>query len=158
MADISLSITGGDRIRGQLERLAGKLGRGGVVNVGFLAGATYPVDATKPDTSGLSVAQVAFWNEFGTTRAPPRPFFRRMIAAQSPQWGAQLGKIAKASGYDSKRTLDLMGENIKGELVKSIVDFTTPALSPNTIRRKGFDKPLIDTGVMQRAVDHEVKT
>lgn len=156
MADYALSITGGDRLRRKLEQLAGKLGRGGLVNVGFLESASYPVNAEN-GAGGLSVAQVAYWNEFGTTRAPPRPFFRRMIAADSPEWGSTLGKAAKASGFDSKRTLELMGASIQGQLVKSIVDFTTPALSPKTIRRKGFDKPLIDTGVMQRAVDFEVK-
>lgn len=109
-------------------------------------------------TGGLKVAQVAFWNEFGTKRAVARPFFRTMVAQKSPQWGTQVAKISKANGYKTQQTLGLMGTLMKDQLVKSIVDFTTPPLRPFTIEQKGFDKPLIDTGVMQRAPDFVVET
>lgn len=143
MADLSLTIKGGGALEKKLAELAGRLGSGGKVKVGFLEGATYP--------DGTSVATVAFFNEFGTTRSPPRPFFRRMIAAKSPSWGDSMATAAAATGYDTGRVLAIMGEGIKDQLVKSIVDLTSPPLKPSTIKRKGFDKPLIDTGVMQRA-------
>lgn len=154
MSAITLKLSGGAKMRAKLDEIASRLSSGGTLRVGFLEGATYPA---KPHAKSLNVATVAFWNEFGTINAPPRPFFRRMIAAKSPRWGEALAKIAKASGYNSKRTLALMGTGIKDQLVKSIVDFTTPPLAPSTIKRKGFSKPLIDTGVMQRSVDFEVK-
>jgi len=50
-----------------------------------------------------------------------------------------------------------MGELIQGELQGSIRDLTSPALAASTVRAKGFDKPLIDSGVMLRSVDFEVK-
>lgn len=154
MADFSLSIAGGDKLQATLEKLARRLGSGGVVNTGFLESATYPA---KPDQPALNVASVAFFNEFGTSNAPPRPFFRQMVAAKSPGWGRALGAAAKSVDYDSAQTLNIMGEVIKGELRESITQFTTPALKPSTIARKGFDKPLVDTGHMLASVDYEVK-
>lgn len=146
----------------------------GFVSVGFLANATYP--------GGLQVATVAFWNEFGTKGhatgaaphpesvtegerrepqlsggSPPRPFFRRMIAKDSPAWGGELGKAMISVKGDGSKALALMGEEIKGELQQSINDLMTPALAPSTIRRKGFAKPLIDTGDMLRSVDYRVE-
>lgn len=160
MVAASVTISGGSGVAKVLATIGGKLGSGRVVKVGFLEGATYPArrqrKAAKAAAPVLSVAQVAFWNEFGTSRAPARPFFRNMIAAKSPEWGKDLAKAIKAQDYDPARALALMGERIKDQLQKSIVDFATPANAPSTIARKGFDKPLIDTGVMQRAVDYVV--
>lgn len=162
-----ISISGGEKLKAHLAKIASQLSSGGVVKVGFLKGATYPADIDDRKTvkgkhrkrvAGLSVAQVAFWNEFGTSRAPPRPFFRNMIAEKSPQWGDQMGAVAKANDYDSQATLQLMGEGIKDQLVTSINEFKSPPLAPSTIERKGFSKPLIDTAVMIRAVDYEVVT
>ena len=51
----------------------------------------------------------------------------------------------------------LAGEAIAGQLRQSIVDTNSPALAESTIRRKGFSKPLVDTGHMLQSVDYEVK-
>jgi hypothetical protein len=145
----TVTLSGGEKLKAKLAELAGKVGRGGVLHVGFLANATYP--------DGLQVAQVAFWNEFGTVNQVPRPFFRRMIRACSGRWGAELGAVLKATGFDVKRSLAQMGTRIKDQLVESINELTSPPLKASTIRRKGFDKPLIDTAVMVRSSDFVVK-
>lgn len=130
-----------------LEDIARKMG-GGSVSVGFMEGATYP--------NGTPVAAVAFWNEYGKPDQPPRPFFRRMIAAESPEWGRKMAGIAKATNYDGTRTLALMGEDIRGALQQSINTLTEPALAPSTIEAKGFAKPLIDTSHMLNSVTYKV--
>ena len=146
MAAISLTFTGGENMRRVLQQMLRDM-PSTQLRAGFLQGATYP--------DGTPVAQVAFWNEFGTVRIPPRPFFRGMIAQDSGRWGSLLAGFLRGS-YNSVRALRLMGEHIKDELQQSIVRFTTPENAPSTVKRKGFNKPLIDTGVMQRAVDYEV--
>ena len=174
---VKVEVTGGKGVAKVLAELGTRIGSGGVVKVGFLEGATYPAAAKARLASNardnrrvkavlgklaagagvpLAVAQVAFWNEFGTSRAPARPFFRGMIAAKSPDWGRDLAKAIKARGYSVEQALALMGERIKDQLQKSIVDFANPANAPSTVARKGFDKPLIDTGTMQRSVDYVV--
>jgi len=93
-----------------------------------------------------------------TVTVPARPFFRTMLDTKAPDWGKKIGKVLKASDYDAGTTLGRMGELIKGELQGSIRDLTSPPLAASTVREKGFDKPLIDTGVMLNSVDYEVKT
>jgi hypothetical protein len=82
-------------------------------------------------------APIAFWNEFGHKGrfpAPPRPFFRTMVSDKSPQWPAMMAGELQRSKMDGHKTLAFMGEEIKGELKQSIRDFTSPPLSPTTLR------------------------
>lgn len=156
MASKVLDFKGGDKLAAKLREISTRLGTSGAaVKVGFLEGATYPAGSSTP---GLPVAQVAFWNEFGTRRAPPRPFFRGAIAKHSSEWGADLAAYLKTTKLDGRAALGLLGTTIKDQIVTSIVDTTAPALAESTVKRKGFDKPLIDTGVMQRSVDFVVET
>ena len=143
-------LSGADGVMKALEDIARKMG-GGEVSVGFMAGATYP--------EGTPVAAVAFWNEYGVPshNQPPRPFFRQMIAKESPTWAPKMAKLAKATEYDGPKVLALMGEDIKGALQQSINDFTTPALKESTVEAKGFAKPLIDTSHMLNSIAYEVK-
>lgn len=126
------TLTGGDKLAKILAEIGGKAK--GSVDVGFMSGATYP--------DGTSVAQVAFWNEFGhggKFPAPPRPFFRTMISEKSPEWPEQLGGALKAKHGDGKGALAFMGEIIAEELHSSILNTNEPALSPTTLMlRKKF--------------------
>lgn len=142
------TLQGADGVSKALEEIAKRMG-GGEVAVGFMEGATYP--------DGTPVAAVAFWNEFGKEGQPPRPFFRQMIAAESPGWPKKMAALAKATDYDGDKVLALMGEDVKGALQQSINDFTTPGLAPSTIEEKGFSKPLIDTSHMLNSIAYEVK-
>lgn len=137
------SLEGGKKLNKYLRELALRLGAGGEAKIGFLEGKTYP-----QEQGGLSVAQVAFWNEFGTVKAPPRPFFRNMIEDQSPTWARKLGAAARYSGYRAKPTLEIVAADIKGHLVESINLLEEPPLADYTIEKKGFSKPLIDKGIM----------
>lgn len=69
-----------------------------------------------------------------------------------------MGRILKSTNYDTRKTFELMGEGISGQLRQSIRDTNTPALSPITIARKGFEKALIDSGHMWNSVAYEVST
>ena len=91
-----------------------------------------------------------------TITIPPRPFFRGMVKDKSPQWGSDFVKILKATSFDLSRAIGLMGMHIKGQLQQAIRDFRDPPNAPSTIRRKGFDKPLIDKAVMLNSADYEV--
>lgn len=145
-------LSGGKGIEKALADISAKMS--GSVNVGFLSGATYPVAEGEPP---VSVAQVAFWNEFGTTKTEMRPFFRTMIAVESLGWAVLIGKAAKHYEYDGKTVLQFMGVKISEQLQQAIIDWRYPGNAPYTIAKKGFDKPLIDTGHMKNSVDFEVK-
>lgn len=119
------------------------------VDVGFLADAVYP--------DGTSVPAVAYVNEFGKKGQPPRPFFRKAIAENEQAWRRKLAKLMEQNDMDARKSLTGLGVIVQGSIQKSINDLMSPPLAPSTVKAKGFDKPLIDTGVMLRSVDFEVK-
>jgi hypothetical protein len=144
------TISGGDKLERALLEMARQVSKPATLRVGFLGNATYP--------DGKSVALIAALNEFGTSRQPPRPYFRNMIAQRSPGWPAAIAVNLRANNYDAERSLDDVGQAIAGQLQQSIRDLTSPPLSPVTIAKKGFDKPLIETGQMLNSVGYEVNS
>ena len=112
------------------------------------------VGAPKPALV-LPVATVAYWNNFGNARIPARAFFTNMIADNSPNWGTDLTKVLLAAGYNSQVALGRMGVLINDQLVKSIVDWPADN-APLTVAIKGFNKGLVDKGIMQRSTGYQV--
>ena len=147
----TIPFSGGDKLQSYLDELSKKVSKKATLNVGFLDGATYP--------DGTSVPVVAAIQEFGAPASgiPPRPFFRDMIAEERGHWGDDVGAALVGADYDAAHALALMGEEIKGELRKSIADFSRVPLAEATVKAKGFDKQLVDTGHMLNSVDSEVK-
>lgn len=142
-------LRGGDKLEKALEKISA--GMHGELSVGFMSGATYP--------DGTPVSAVAFWNEFGVPghNQPARPFFRGMIEKESPSWPKEIAEAARTTNYDGKKVLELMGQEIAGKLTESINDFSGAPLSPSTVAKKGFDKQLVDTGLMVKSVTFKVK-
>lgn len=124
-----------DRVAKHITDLAKRMGDG-AVEVGFMEDATYP--------DGTPVAEAAINNEFGhggQFPAPPRPFFRTMIATEKPTWGGKVAHLAKVTDYDGPKVLEIMGNDMKGALEQSIENLTEPELSPTTLMlRKQFGK------------------
>ena len=104
---------------------------------------------------GPSVAQVAFWNEFGTLTAKPRPFFRTAIRQHSGEWGAALARFLRQSKFDSAVALRKLGLLISEQVRESIMTYGG-SNAPLTVHIKGFDRPLQDSETMARAVDFEL--
>lgn len=146
------TISGGQKLDAALREMASKVAVPATLRVGFLENAKYP--------DGTPVAMVAAIQDYGAPGAgiPPRPFFRNMIADKQREWPKAIGDLLKANDFDAAKALDVAGAAIAGQLRQSIVDLVSPPLAPSTIRRKGFDKPLIDQGIMLNSIDHEVKT
>lgn len=142
------TLAGGDKLQAALLKIADRME--GSLKVGFLAGATYP------DEVGTPVAQVAFWNEYGTSRSPARPFFRTMIASESDGWADLIANAAKYYNYDGDKALAAVGERMRDQLQESIRGWQDPANAPYTVEKKGFNKPLIDSGHMMSSVDYTV--
>jgi hypothetical protein len=142
-------VIGGKRLALALQSIEHKITNASVLRMGFLEGSK--------DPTGMSNAQKAFWAEYGTVNAPARPAFRTTIAQQSPTWGRKLGLAVKATNYDGAKALALLGQSMRDDLESSIAQWSTPPNAPSTIAKKGFNKPLVDKGDMQRAPDYEVK-
>ena len=134
-------ISTGPGLRKRLSEIARGLDKAAKVRIGFLENATYP--------DGKPVAMIAAIQEFGAParNIPPRPFFRQMIAAKSPEWPQAIADLAVSTDYDAAAMLGQTGEAIAGQLRESIVNLTEPPLAPATVARKGSEKPLIDSGI-----------
>lgn len=132
------------RFKKELEEAIGSLNL--TLEVGFFEGSIYP--------NGNSVASVAFNNEYGNAYTPPRPFFRNAISKNYKKWGEFFLRNQKDNFEIS---LGVLGEKIRGDIVKSIDSLTSPPLKSSTIKRKGSSKPLIDTGLMRASVTFKVK-
>lgn len=141
-------MRGGGKFKRMLEQMAERGDLGARVQVGIIEQATYK--------DGQSVAQVAAWNEFGTTHIPSRPFFRQTIAQNKSQWAKHAASVLKAHHYDVPLALGLMGEVVKGQLIDTIQNFNQPPNAASTVAKKGFNKPLIDTGTLWRSIDYQV--
>ena len=115
-----------------MDGITAKLDTAKEVQVGFLENAKYP--------DGKSVAMIGAIQEFGAPRAgiPPRPYFRNMIAAKSPEWPDAIAGVLKASDYDAAKTLNIVGDQVAGQLKQSIVDTLDPPLSPVTLMLRGM--------------------
>jgi len=136
--------SGGDRLTVALQGIDGLVGK-----TGYFETSKYP--------DGTSVAYVATIHEFGYPAGgiPARPTMRPTADQQRQGWAEIMRQGAKAAlngqmtGRDALERLTLKAA---GDVSASIAALTTPALSPRTIARKGFSKPLVDTGLMLRSV------
>ena len=117
------------------------------VRVGVLENATYP--------DGTPVAMVAFWNEYGTKRIPPRPFFRTTVSEQKKNWVLSVQNLMKMHN-DPKQVMGLIGVHMQEQIVQSINTWSDPPNAPYTIAKKGSSKPLIETGVLMGSISFEV--
>lgn len=133
-----------NKIKKKLEkRLNAKL----QLEVGFFSTAKY--------STGEYVAQVAYWNEYGTTLSPPRPFFRNAIKDKSKEW-LELFRDTQFQTKDIYKSLSVVGTVAKDDIATSITDLSSPPNAPYTIKQKGSSNPLIDTGVMRNSVTYEI--
>lgn len=128
--------------------------RPGNVSAGILENGTYP--------DGISIPLVAFWMEYGTRskgkggtfHSPPRPFLRNTARAHRNEW-RRIYLAAMQRRTPSETVLKRIGALMAGQIRQSITTFTDPGNAPATIKRKGMDAPLRDTGVLLNAISWE---
>lgn len=112
--------------------------------------------ATAKYDDGTPVPQVAFWQEFGTLKIPMRPFFRNALAKNRKKWFRFFTTQIKNT-LDLDKSLNLTGEIMRGDIIKSLTNTTTPPNAPSTIKRKGSSHPLIDTGFLRASISYELR-
>lgn len=118
------------------------------LEIGFFESAKYP--------SGVYVAQVARWQEFGTLKIPMRPFFRNAIQKNIKKWYATLQNAIKQDNTANK-AFSVVGELARADIIQSITELRSPPNAPATTKQKGSSNPLINTGLMRRSVTYKVK-
>lgn len=91
---------------------------------------------------------------------PPRAFVRKTANQYKSKWmDAFRNDLVKViNGKMSlEQAFNRMGVRAQGDLKQIISDFNEPPNSPMTIAKKGFNNPLVDTGIMLSTVDYQVE-
>ena len=138
-------IIGGDKLEAVLQQLESI--KAMHVRAGVLEGATYP--------DGTSVASVAADNEYGGPENPARSFMRRTVIERSGVWKDGFAKLMQSNPPEV--ALEKLGQQMVKDIKNTIKAIGAEGgNSKETIKRKGFDKPLTDSGHMGRSIDSEV--
>lgn len=113
------------------------------------------------DRDGITNAELATIHEFGAPGAniPQRSFIRGTVDRERQKIQRLLDRAVRSgvSRGDVLRQLGIVGEAVKGEMVRTIDQ--TIGLAPNTLATeaaKGSTKPLIDIGVLKAAISYKV--
>ncbi len=121
---------------------------------------------------GEKLIDVAKWNEYGTQLIPPRPAFRMGLEAavekRKKLVEATMANVArdlltqKGNGQKliDKRLLNMLvgiGQSAKAETKRIIKAGETVANAPATVKKKGFDHPLYNTGTLLENVSYVVE-
>lgn len=119
------------------------------VDVGWFKGHTY--------SDGTPIAYVAAIHEFGspTTNIPPRPFMYPAVKNNSAKWTNTITSTIKGS-MSLNNAFETLGAVASGDIAVSIKSVVNPLLKPATLAAKGFNKPLVDTGLLFQSVSHKV--
>lgn len=120
------------------------------VAVGFPASATNQEELNK-----------AIWNNYGTRTIPARDFMDRATQSVQSLWKdhqmAPVEALNRGEDVDVRASLEVAGQASVGEIVMAIDDTMTPPNAPATIRKKGSEHPLIDTGSMKQSATYLVR-
>ena len=132
-----------DDVLKQLEKKQRK-----VLTVGFF-------DEKYPD--GTRIGLVATANEYGVPEhnVPPRPFMRDTVITRKSKWLKVVDEVLPET-LDVVRTLSILGDVIADDVSNMIKAYTIPENKPSTIKHKGFNDPLVDTGRMRDSVGWKV--
>ena len=104
-------------------------------------------NATNADT-GASIAEYAYWNEFGTKDEeviPARPFFRNAISDNSDTWAKSISSQLKTMGVTDKNVVEKTLRRT-GQLMRSDIQQTMGVTDKNVV-----EKTLRRTGQLMRS-------
>lgn len=141
----------------RLMKLGKQLERKPHTKVGVL-GKSAGRQASTLDNVGLAVV-----HEFGVARKgiPSRPFLRSTFDAKKDEWNKLLARlVAKAvvGAVTVQQVLGLLGQRASADVKRRITSGKNfEPLKPETIKRKGSSRPLVDTGRLLGSISYEVK-
>lgn len=108
---------------------------------------------------GVNLVDIAMFNELGTVHIPSRPFLRDSVDAHAAEINAFLQSMRTqlVKGGSAEKVLKEIGVFQKGLIQNEIVHGNFVPNSPETIKRKGSDVPLVDKGTMRDSVNYVIR-
>jgi len=116
----------------------------------------HKTEGVHKNSNGATVVEVGTYNEYGTERIPERSFLRSTVNRNLPVYkgkmkDAYLGAI-RGTGMNLRAAMSFIGGDVSDDVRKTIIEFTDPPNAPSTIKAKGRDDPLVDTGQMRDSI------
>ena len=145
------AVRGGHRLKRALQAGA----KGGVpgVEIGFYPEQRYP--------NRKRVVDIARIQEYGGGTTPARPFMSTGLQAAHRDVVRLLRTRVNNSNMQTvlrRSDADLLGRLILSHIRRQIIIWSNPPNAPWTVRRKGFNNPLIESRLMLKAVRYRVLT
>ena len=109
--------------------------------------------------NGASYVDIATWNEYGTGHIPSRPFIRISADTNKAAWGrlAQQCVNNVIDGDNPRDAAQVVGHRMVGDIRKVFGSSMLKANAPSTVKKKGRNEPLVDSGEMRRRVNFRVE-
>lgn len=122
------------------------------VRIGFQHG-----KATEDD--GTDICDIAAWNELGTERIPSRPFLRKSVDENEEKINQFLQSKREdlVRGVAAEQVLKDIGIFQKDLIQEKITEGEYTPNAESTKKRKGSNKPLIDSGRMRQSVNYVIQ-
>lgn len=105
------------------------------------------------------LVEIALYNELGTSTIPARPFFAQTVQVHEEEIReAAVSEAAKVLRGNEKaqQAFREIGTDVQKKVQKRIDEGQFVPNAPSTIKRKGHDHPLIDTGTMRDSISYTV--
>ena len=147
MAEIIYQLEGLEKLDKELKYLQSH-----AVKVGVLGNGS---------ANGISVQDYAIFNEYGTSRIPARPFFRLSVGTANAQneikeyMKQQVEQIIQG-GMSAQQAYENLGTFVVQKIKKTIASGNFAALNPQTVKKKGHSKPLMDTHSLYESINFEI--
>ena len=127
------------------------------------------------ENDGVSIAEYASFNEFGTRTIPERPFMRKTFDDNLANYNKLIERLFKGmlSGkIDAKMAFSILGQQTEDDMKNTIMtgnfkpnsDITinggwirTSSGKPFYVKGKGSSRPLVDEGIMMGSIRYEVE-
>ena len=111
-------------------------------------------------SNGASYVDIATWNEYGTRRIPSRPFIRISADTNKQAWAklAQQCVNDVIDGDSPRDAAQVIGHRMVEDIREVFGDTSKlKANAPSTIKKKGRNEPLVDSGEMRRRVNFRIE-
>lgn len=151
MIDPTFKITSNKKSLRKLEVNCRKLNRRHI-RFGWYEGRNYPASH---ENKGLSIAQVAYWQEYGMRgqggkSIPSRPYFRQAIITVQNGYNTRIKNMFLTGifGNDIDTHLNKIATSIVSDYQKSVALQNHEKLSDVTVKIKGHSYQMLDSGVM----------
>lgn len=112
------------------------------------------------ENEGVSIAEYAAFNEFGTRIIPERPFMRKTFDDNLANYNKLIERLFKGmlgGKLDAKMAFKILGQQTEDDMKNTILTGNFTPNSAYTIAKKGSSRPLIDTGTMRNSIRYEVE-